>query len=120
MELGIYTFADVAPEAVSGRAVNTHQRIKDLLEEIRLADQVGLDVFAVGEHHRPDYAVSAPAVVLGAAAVLTNALSRLWTSIATPPGMPARRILSSESTPMRMSLTSRSRRATNFSLPAAL
>ncbi len=42
------------------------------MEEIELADQVGLDVFAVGEHHRPDYAVSAPAVVLGAAAVRTK------------------------------------------------
>src|SRR5690348_13994498 len=42
------------------------------MEEIRLADELGLDVFAVGEHHRPDYAISAPAVVLGAAAVKTK------------------------------------------------
>ena len=47
-------------------------RIQQLLEEIQLADQVGLDVFAVGEHHRPDYAISAPAVVLGAAAAITK------------------------------------------------
>ena len=40
-------------------------RLRDLIEEIELADQVGLDVFGVGEHHRPDFAVSAPAVVLG-------------------------------------------------------
>lgn len=72
MELGLYTFADVEPEHVSGRAVNAHQRIKNLIEEIELADQVGLDVFGVGEHHRPDYTVSAPAVVLGAAAVKTK------------------------------------------------
>ncbi len=72
MELGLYTFADVKPEHVSGKAFNAHQRIKDLMEEIELADQVGLDVFGVGEHHRPDYAVSAPAVVLGAAAVKTK------------------------------------------------
>jgi probable LLM family oxidoreductase len=46
--------------------------MRELLEEIRLADQLGLDVFAVGEHHRPDYAVSAPAVVLGAGAAITE------------------------------------------------
>ena len=62
MELGIYTFADVQPDKVSGKAMNAHQRIKNLMEEITLADQVGLDVVAVGEHHRPDYMASAPAV----------------------------------------------------------
>lgn len=72
MELGIYTFADVQPDKVSGKAVNAHQRIRNLMEEISLADETGLDVFAVGEHHRADYAVSAPAVVLGAAAVTTR------------------------------------------------
>ena len=72
MELGIYTFADMAPDHVSGKAHNAHRRMQDLIEEIRLADEVGLDVFAIGEHHRPDYAVSAPAVVLGAAAVVTK------------------------------------------------
>lgn len=72
MELGLYTFADVQPEGVSGKAMRTHQRIKELMEEIQLADQVGLDVFGIGEHHRADYAVSAPAVVLGAAAVITK------------------------------------------------
>lgn len=72
MELGIYTFADVQPDRVAGKAFNTHQRVKDLMEEIQLADQVGLDVFAVGEHHRPDYAISAPTVILGAAAAVTK------------------------------------------------
>lgn len=67
MELGIYSFGDVAPGASTAA-----QRLPDLLEEIVLADQVGLDVFGVGEHHRADYAVSAPAVVLGAAAALTQ------------------------------------------------
>ena len=66
MELGLYTFADVGPEIEPAR------RLRDLLEEIELADQVGLDVFGVGEHHRPDYAVSAPAVVLAAAAASTR------------------------------------------------
>src|SRR5687768_2858228 len=72
MELGIYTFADMTPDQGSGNAVNAHRRIKDLMEEIKLADEVGLDIFAVGEHHRPDYAASAPSVVLGAAASITS------------------------------------------------
>jgi len=72
MELGLITFADMEPETLPGRGINGHQRIKDLVEEIALADQLGLDVFAVGEHHRPDYAVSSPAVILGAAAAITK------------------------------------------------
>jgi probable LLM family oxidoreductase len=66
MELGLYTFADVGPEIEPAR------RLRNLLEEIELADQAGLDVFGVGEHHRPDYAVSAPAIVLAAAAERTK------------------------------------------------
>ena len=72
MELGIYTFAETSPEPKDGRAAASAQRLRDLLEEIELADQVGLDVFGVGEHHRPDYVVSAPAVVLAAAAARTK------------------------------------------------
>jgi probable LLM family oxidoreductase len=72
MELGIYTFAETIPTPRSGRAVTAQERLRDLLEEIELADQVGLDVFGVGEHHRPDFAVSAPAVVLAAAAARTR------------------------------------------------
>ena len=68
MELGIYSFGETPdPSPASVR-----QRLSDLIEEIELADQVGLDVFGVGEHHRPDFAVSAPAVVLAAAAVRTK------------------------------------------------
>jgi len=66
MELGLYTFADVGPE------IDPARRLHNLLEEIELADQVGLDVFGVGEHHRPDYAVSSPAVALAAAAARTK------------------------------------------------
>ena len=66
MELGLYTFADVGPQ------IDPAQRLRNLLEEAELADQVGLDVFGVGEHHRPDYAVSSPAVVLAAAAERTK------------------------------------------------
>ncbi|HEY2937975.1 MAG TPA: LLM class flavin-dependent oxidoreductase [Gaiellaceae bacterium] len=71
MELGIYTFAELTPDR-SGRTISPAQRLRDLLAEIELADQVGLDVFGVGEHHRPDFAVSAPAVVLAAAAGRTR------------------------------------------------
>ncbi len=72
MEIGIYTFADVGTHPITKETITAQQRISNLMEEIELADQVGLDVFAVGEHHRPDYAISAPAVVLGAAAVKTK------------------------------------------------
>ena len=66
------TFADMAPETLPGRGMNAHQRIKDLMEEVTLADQLGLDVFGVGEHHRPDYAVSSPAIIMAAAAMITK------------------------------------------------
>src|SRR6202044_2325119 len=66
MELGIATFADLA----SG--VSPRQRMLDLLEEVELADQLGLDVFAIGEHHRSDFLVSSPAVALAAIAARTE------------------------------------------------
>ena len=72
MELGLYTFAELTPDPATGRVVSPAQRLRDLLEEIELADEVGLDVFGVGEHHRPDFAVSTPAVVLAAAAERTS------------------------------------------------
>mgnify|MGYP001796594045 CR=1 FL=1 len=68
MELGLYTFAEVMPDPQTGQTVSPAQRLRDLLEEVELADQVGLDVFGVGEHHRPDFAASAPAIVFAAAA----------------------------------------------------
>ena len=72
MELGVYTFAEATPDPATGKVVSSERRLADLMEEIELADQVGLDVFGVGEHHRPDYVVSAPAIVLAAAAVKTK------------------------------------------------
>ncbi|MDX6649321.1 MAG: hypothetical protein QOJ97_1272 [Solirubrobacteraceae bacterium] len=66
MEIGLYTFAETGPDPA--------RRMRELMEEIDLAEQAGLDVFGVGEHHRPDFAVSSPAVVLGAAAVRTQRL----------------------------------------------
>jgi probable LLM family oxidoreductase len=68
MELGIYSFGEV-PDATAHSAA---QRLGELIEEITLADQVGLEVFGVGEHHRPDFVVSTPAVVLAAAAARTQ------------------------------------------------
>jgi probable LLM family oxidoreductase len=68
MEIGLYTFADVA----AGHPELAGQRLRNLVEEMKLADEVGLDVFAVGEHHRPDYAVSSPPVALAAGAAVTK------------------------------------------------
>jgi probable LLM family oxidoreductase len=72
MELGISSFAELTPDPATGKTISSYQRMTDLLEEIELADQVGLDVYALGEHHRPDFIVSSPAVVLAAAAVKTK------------------------------------------------
>jgi probable LLM family oxidoreductase len=66
VELGVYTFAELRG------SISPEQRARDLMEEVELADEVGLDVFGVGEHHRADFVVSAPAVVLAAAAVRTK------------------------------------------------
>jgi probable LLM family oxidoreductase len=71
MEFGIYTFVERGLDN-AGRPVSNEVRLAQLMEEAALADQVGLDVFGVGEHHRPDYLVSAPAVVLAAAAQRTK------------------------------------------------
>ena len=72
MELGIYTFGEVTENARHGGTISVEQRLHDLLEEIELADEVGLDVFGVGEHHRRDFVISSPAVVLAAAAARTK------------------------------------------------
>jgi probable LLM family oxidoreductase len=74
VEIGVYTFAEVTPDPVTGRTITPAQRLRDLIEQVELADQVGLDVYGVGEHHRAEFAVSAPAVVLAAAAERTKAI----------------------------------------------
>ena len=82
-ELGVYSFAELTPDTATGKMVSPAERLRDLIEEIELADQVGLNVFGLGEHHRPDFVSSAPAVVLAAAASrtkqirLTSAVSML-------------------------------------------
>src|SRR4030095_7805083 len=72
MELGISTFVELTPDPLTGKSISPYQRFQNLLEEVELADQLGLDIFAIGEHHRPDYLVSSPATVLAAAAVRTK------------------------------------------------
>ena len=72
MELGLYTFAETTPDPVTRNTVSMAERLRDLLEEIELADQVGLDVYGIGEHHRRDYAASAPAIILAAAVARTK------------------------------------------------
>jgi probable LLM family oxidoreductase len=72
MEIGVYTFADLGNHPLTKATITPRQRMLNLIEEIETADQLGLDVFAVGEHHRPDYLISSPTVVLGAAAVKTK------------------------------------------------
>jgi len=72
MEIGVYTFADIGSHPITKKTITPHQRMLNLMEEIELADQLELDVFAVGEHHRADYLISSPAIILGAAAVKTK------------------------------------------------
>jgi probable LLM family oxidoreductase len=72
MEFGVYTFVETRRDPRTGEPANVDRTFADLMEQMELADRVGLDVFGVGEHHRPDFAVSAPAVVLAAGAARTK------------------------------------------------
>src|SRR6266850_2069156 len=72
MELGIYSFGEATPDPETGRTISAHERVQRLLDEIELADKVGLGVYGLGEHHRREFVVSAPAVVLAAAAARTK------------------------------------------------
>src|SRR3989442_5079126 len=72
MQIGVDSFAAAISDPATGLTLSPEQRMGNLIEEIELADQVGLDVFGIGEHHRADYLVSTPAVVLAAAAVRTK------------------------------------------------
>jgi probable LLM family oxidoreductase len=72
MELGIYTFVENTPQGEQGTVLSTADRLANLLEEAELADREGLDVFAVGEHHREEYVASAPSVILSAIAARTE------------------------------------------------
>lgn len=72
MEIGVSSFVETWPDVKTGEVISHAQRLREVVEEIVLADQVGLDVYGVGEHHRKDYAASSPAVVLAAAASRTK------------------------------------------------
>lgn len=72
MELGLYTFVENTPDPETGKLLHPSDRLGNLLEEIELADEAGLDVVGVGEHHREEYVSSAPSVILAAAAARTK------------------------------------------------
>jgi probable LLM family oxidoreductase len=71
MELGVGMFGDLNIND-KGEIQSTQQRMQELVEEIKLMDEVGLDFFGIGEHHRPDYAVSTPEIILAAASTVTK------------------------------------------------
>jgi len=72
IELGIDMFGDLRIDSVTGEIGSAAQRLQEMMEEIKLMDEVGLDFFAVGEHHRNDFAVTSPEIVLAAAASITK------------------------------------------------
>ncbi len=81
MQLGLYSFAENTPDPLNGnRLQSPAERLADLIEEIRLADELGLDFYGLGEHHRPDYVASAPVTILAAAAAVTKRI-RLSTAV---------------------------------------
>jgi probable LLM family oxidoreductase len=81
MEIGLYSFAENTPDLLNGGKLQSPaDRLKDLLEEIELADQLGLDFYGLGEHHRPDFVASAPVTILAAAAARTKTI-RLSTAV---------------------------------------
>ena len=73
-EIGLYSFAELTPDPATVQMISPTQRMQNLLETVELAEQVGLDVFALGEHHRPDFISSAPAVILAGAATRTKTI----------------------------------------------
>jgi probable LLM family oxidoreductase len=79
-EIGLYSFVENTVDPLTGTSLSPAQRLSNLLETIELADQVGLDVFAIGEHHRPEFVASAPVVILAAAATRTKNI-RLSTAV---------------------------------------
>ncbi len=72
VELGISTFGETTPLEKTDKAISHDERIRNLIEEVELADQVGIDAYAIGEHHRKDFAVSAPEIIIAIAAAKTK------------------------------------------------
>ncbi len=79
-EIGIYSFVELTSDPVTGQMLSPTERMSNLMETIELADQVGLDVFGLGEHHRPDFISSSPVTILAAAAARTKNI-RLSTAV---------------------------------------
>ena len=81
MQIGLYSFAENTPDPLNGGKLQSPaERLRDLLEEIELADQLGLDFYGLGEHHRPDFVASSPVTILAAAAARTRNI-RLSTAV---------------------------------------
>ncbi|MBU8906297.1 LLM class flavin-dependent oxidoreductase [Desertibacillus haloalkaliphilus] len=72
IDIGIYTLADIGPDPLTGKTVTVKERLTEIIQAATLADEAGLDIFGVGEHHRLDYASSSPAVILAAIAHATK------------------------------------------------
>ena len=79
-EIGIYSFVELTPDPATAQMLSPTERMSNLMETIELADQVGLDVFGLGEHHRPDFISSSPVTILAAAAAKTRNI-RLSTAV---------------------------------------
>src|SRR5262245_42056079 len=73
MEIGLYTFGELTPQA-DGKRISAEQRLKDIVAAAKLADEAGLAVFALGEHHRLDFSIAATPVVLAAIAQVTQTI----------------------------------------------
>ncbi|MDT3427635.1 putative LLM family oxidoreductase [Paenibacillus forsythiae] len=80
-EFGVYTLGDIVPDPATGQAVSPHQRLRDIVAAAKLADEAGLDVFGVGEHHRLDFAVSSVPVVLAAISQVTSKIKLASTTM---------------------------------------
>ena len=72
MELGIGMFGDLHIDPKTGYTQTPQQRMSEIIEEVKLMDEIGLDFFGIGEHHRPDYAVSSPEIILAALSTVTK------------------------------------------------
>jgi len=73
-EFGVYTLGDLVANPFTGKTISARDRLKEIIEAAKLADEAGLDIFGIGEHHRLDYAASTPAVALAAIAQVTKSI----------------------------------------------
>lgn len=90
VEIGVFSFGDTYPHPVTGQRQTAYDNLHELLERIELADRLGLHFFGVGEHHRPDFSVSACSTVLAAAAARTKSIHLGTATIVLPTDDPIR------------------------------